>query len=61
MFAKQVNWHVRKRTLLGNPLVESRMTAIPSQAKEQGCLGTLWGRIIFMTCRGANLVLVKVD
>lgn len=28
VFARQVNWHVRKWTLLGNPLVEARMTAI---------------------------------
>ena len=34
MFAKQFNWHVWKWTLLGNPLVESRMTAVTSQAKQ---------------------------
>lgn len=37
LFARQVNWQVRKWTLLGNPPVEARMTAITFQAKEPGC------------------------
>lgn len=41
-FARQVNWQVRKWTLLGNPPVEARMTAITFQAKELGCSCTLW-------------------